>query len=159
MSTNKKERNRTRRRGSSEEEAVEIEQIEIDFLMLADWAETINGKVYIQGGGWDRKLPAPEGQAFSFAIAAGILVPWHLTNQQHQFSVSIETGDGNIIPPEITGGFNMGRPALSLPGQKFRVSLAAQITTKSPGLGAYRIRIVVNNKIVKYTSFYVVERL
>ena len=137
----------------------EIESIEIDFLVLADWAETIGGKLYIQGGGWDRKLPPAHGRATSFAVAAGILVPWTLTNQQHSFTLTFETGDGTSFGPRIDGGFNMGRPAKSTPGQRFRAPLAVRIDMLLPDLGSYRVGLVVNNDITKYVSFYVVEQL
>ena len=148
------------RRGKATGDApVELERIEVDFLILADWAESINGKLYVQGGGWDRKLLPPEGQPISFAIAAGILVPWHLTNQPHKFSLSIETGDGTPIGQAIEGAFNMGRPVNSTPGQKFRASLVARIDTKISGLGAYRIGLLMNNDVARYVTFYMVEKL
>ena len=92
----------------AESEDLTIEQVEIEFLIIADWVETISGKLYIQGGGWDRKLKPPNEGNIDFAIAAGFLVPWHLTNQEHQFSLSFETGDGGVIGSPITGGFNVG---------------------------------------------------
>lgn len=155
MSTSKQRR----RPSTSPTHTESVDKMEIDFLMLADWAETINGKVYIQGGGWDRKLPVPQGRPFSFAIAAGILVPWNSTNQEHTFSLSIETGDGQPIGQPITGGFNMGRPVTALPGQKFRAPIAARIETKITDLGPYRIGLVVDNDVAKYVSFYVVDKL
>ena len=94
MSTDQTPRRR-RRKAVIETEDTSIDQIEIDFIMVADWAETINGKLYIQGAGWDRILrPPKENPAVGFAIAVGILVPWNLTNQQHQFELSIIDGDG-----------------------------------------------------------------
>lgn len=144
----------------SENDDPTTEQVEIEFLMVADWAETINGKLYVQGAGWDRKLnPPKERPNTDFAIAAGFLVPWHLTNQRHQFSLALLTGDGGEIGPPITGAFNMGRPAKALPGQKFRTAIAARISVKLPGLGAYDVKLVVNNNIARVTTFYVVEQL
>ena len=86
-------------------------------------------------------------------------MPWHLTNQRHQFSLAFETGDGGQIGSPITGGFNMGRPAKALPGQKFRTTIAARINMPLPDLGAYDIKLVVNNSLTKVTTFYVVEKL
>jgi len=137
----------------------QIESIEIDFLLLADWAETLGGKLYIQGGGWDRKLFQAEGRPSSFAVAAGILVPWNLTNMQHSFALTFETGDGASFGPNINGGFNMGRPAKSTPGQKFRAALAVRIDMPLPGLGSYSVSLNVNGEISKRVSFYVVDSL
>jgi hypothetical protein len=156
MSTGEQIQNKERRRRRAE---TPVERVEIDFLILADWAETINGKLYIQGGGWDRKLPAPDGQPVDIFIAAGILVPWHLTNRVHQFSLAFETGDGIAVVPPMTGGFNMGRPAKALPGQKLRIPFAARIGIKLPGLGPYQVTLTVNNEVSKQVAFYVVGEL
>ena len=135
------------------------EQVEIEFLMVADWAQTINGKLYIQGAGWDRRLNPPKEQKIEFTIAAGFLVPWHLTNQQHQFTLTLETGDGGQIGSAISGTFNHGRPAMAQQGQKFRTPIAGRIGAAIPGLGAYDVKLVVNNGLAKVTTFYVVEQL
>ena len=136
-----------------------VEEIEIDFLILADWAENINGKLYIQGAGWDRKRQPPEGQPIDFHVAAGILVPWNLTNQQHQIALSLESDDGTQIGNVLNGGFTTGRPANATPGQHTRVPFAGRIATKPVELGAYRVKLAVNDDVVKTVTFYMVAKL
>ena len=137
-----------------------IENIDIEFLLVADWAETINGKLYIQGASWDRiLLPPPDRPTISFAVVASILVPWHLTNRQHQFQLSLLTGDGVSVGPEISGGFTVGRPAKAMSGQKMRTPFAARFGAKITELGAYDVKLVVNNDIVKIVTFYIVKQL
>ena len=150
---------KSRRGRKAEGEGLPIGKIEIDFLIVADWAQAINGKLYVQGAAWDRmRLPIQE-QPIDFAIAAGILVPWHQTNQEHHFSLSLHTEDGELVGDTLTGSFNMGRPAKSQPGQKLRTPLSARIRAKIPGLGAYQVSLVVNNDIVRSVIFYVVKEL
>ena len=148
------EAGRGRRRRSSSG----IEQVEIDTLMLADWAETINGKLYIQGGGWDRKILNPD-QSADFAIAASVLIPWNLTSQQHEFAITIESEDGTPAAPALTGSFTVGRPPHALPGQRFRSPLAVRIGLRLPGLGAYQVVMRLNSDITRSVAFYVVEAL
>ena len=151
---------RRRRKALVEAEDPSIDQIEIDFVMVADWAETINGKLYIQGAGWDRILrPPKDNPVVGFAIAVGILVPWNLTNRQHQIELSIITGDGVPVGQAITGGFTVGRPAKALSGQKIRTPFAARIGAEITGLGAYDVKFVVDNDITKVTTIYVVDQL
>ena len=151
---------RRRRKAVVEDQDLPIENIEIDFIMVADWAETINGKLYIQGAGWDRLLrPPKENPVVGFAIAVGILVPWHLTNRQHQIELSIITGDGVPVGQAITGGFTVGRPAKALSGQKIRAPFAARIGAEIKDIGAYDIKFVVNNDITKVVTFYIVDQL
>lgn len=134
-----------------------IEQVEVDTLMLADWAEAINGKLYIQGGGWDRRAVNP-GQPSDFAIAASILIPWNLTNQQHEFAITVESEDGTAIGPPLTGGFTVGRPPNALPGQRFRAPLTARCSLELPGAGAYRVVMSLGRTVAKSVTFYSVEK-
>ena len=135
-----------------------LEDLEIDWLLLADWAESISGKIYIQGGGWDRRLATAQGAPIDFSVAAGILVPWHLTNQQHQFALSFETDDGKELD-RVEGGVSVGRPLNSVQGQKMRIPVALRASIELPDLGAYRAKLTLNGAITKSVAFYIVERL
>lgn len=49
----------------------------IGFLLLCDYSEAVNGKLYLTGGGWN-VLRLPELPAeWSFSIGLGIDVAWH----------------------------------------------------------------------------------
>ena len=136
-----------------------IEHAEIDFIMLADWAETINGKLYIQGGGWDRKVVVP-GQPTDFTIVASIVIPWNATNQPHEFSIAIESEDGTAIMPPLSGSATVGRPPSARPGQDFRTQVAAKIGgVQLPALGTYRVAMTLNGDITKSAAFYAVAQL
>ncbi len=57
------------------------EKMEIEWLILADAAEIVNGKLYMMGGGWNRitansELPLTK----SFGISISVTVPWSHTN-------------------------------------------------------------------------------
>ena len=137
-----------------------VEDIEIDFLILADHAEAINGKLYLMGGGWDRRV-MPPGQPLTFAFAAGLLVPWTLTNREHKFTIGIETADGTSLGGNgvVTGGFNVGRPVKSVEGQRFRALIAGQIQGPAPDIGTYALTLSVGPGISKRTTFHVVSEL
>ena len=135
-----------------------VDTLEVDWLILADWAAAIEGKFYIQGGGWDRIVAPRENLPLSFAFAAGILVPWNLTNREHRFVLSFETGDGKELAM-MEGGFNVGRPVTAHPVQKSRIPLAGQISMPSPGLGQYLAKLTLNGEITKSAAFYVVKAL
>ena len=135
-----------------------VEEVEIDCLTLADWAEAINGKLYIQGAGWDRTVLKPD-QTADFAIAASFLVPWNLTNRQHGFSMTIESEDGHLIAPALTGAFTVGRPPDARPGQRFRSPIAVRCGMKLPGPGLYQVTMALNQIPTKSVSFEAVESL
>ena len=83
--------------------------MEIGFLMLADHAESVNGKLYMVGGGWN-VLRLPElPHEWGFHIALGLDVGWSETNQPHNLSVVIHDPDGVELGEGLTADFETGR--------------------------------------------------
>jgi len=60
---------------------------EIDYLLTADFAEVINGKTYIMGGGWDAFTPPQYPAPIRLGIAVGIRVPFLESNVPHHMTV------------------------------------------------------------------------
>ena len=58
-------------------------------IMLADFAQAVNGKLYIMGGGWSLTGPAPSPSA----IAIKVEVPWNDTNRKHSLKLELLDGD------------------------------------------------------------------
>ena len=69
-----------------------------EWLMLADYAEVIAGKLYLHGGGWDRLTVGSEfPTAKIIGIAASFVVPWNETNKKIAARIEIQTQDGAIV--------------------------------------------------------------
>jgi hypothetical protein len=93
----------------------------LDFLMLADRAEAINGKLYMVGGGFDRVgVPAFPGSA-NYDIALAFMVEYNETNQPHDFSLTVQDEDNNVVLGPIGGRLEVGRPPGMVAGQDQRV--------------------------------------
>lgn len=101
-------------------------------LLLADWAEVLNGKLYVMGGGWTVTGPAPAPSA----LAAIVEVDWDETNTEHTARFTLVDGDSQpVTVPTPTGHeplfvetkFNVGRPPQSKPGTSFNVPIAINI--------------------------------
>ena len=122
------------------------EQLEIDFLILADKAEAINGKLYMMGGAWDRLAVIDFAQPIPFSLAVGILVPWNLTNQEHPVRIWVEHEDGTVVVPEIRASVNMGRPPVAVPGQALRALMIINVNPKLPKPGTYCVKGVVGDQ-------------
>ena len=133
------------------------EYVEIEFLMLADKAEVLNGKLYMMGGGYDRRTINDIKATVTLTMVVGVLVPWNLTNQAHTVKLRVDTEDGNIVGQEVQGELTVGRSPQAISGQPFRVMTVVNFTTTLPSLGAFRIVATLDNGESKATVFYAVS--
>jgi hypothetical protein len=112
--------------------------VQVDFLIMADKAEAINGKLYMIGGGFDNVgVPALPGSA-PYDIAFGFLVDYNETNEPHEFSLQLRDADDQVVVPALGGRIEVGRPAGMDPGQKQRVMIVFQGPFPVPAAGNYR---------------------
>jgi hypothetical protein len=131
------------------------------FLLLCDFAEEINGKLYIMGGGWSRfTIQQPEA---SMAIAAKLLVPWTDANRQHAILVRLVTEDGEPVPDadgqpvELSGKMEVGRPAGLPPGTDLDVPIVFRIERLAIEAGRFRWELLVNDELIQKATFDVVR--
>lgn len=122
------------------QEINQLNDLQIDFFILADRAEAVNGKLYLMGGAWDRYFAQDLEQPLPISFALGILVPWNATNQQHSVRIRIEDLDRNQqMPFTLEAGFVAGRPPFATPGQQQRVILAVpSVPVRFLAHGAYQ---------------------
>jgi hypothetical protein len=110
----------------------------LDFLVLADRAEAINGKLYMVGGGFDRVgIPAIPGTA-DYDVALGFLVDYNETNERHEFQLRLEDEDSNEVMPPIGGAVEVGRPPGMVRGQEQRVMIVVRGPFPVPRAGSFR---------------------
>ena len=130
-------------------------QVEIDFLLLADLAEAINGKLYTLGAAWDRIGVNDFTKPLNISVALGVLVPWNATNQNHKVTLTLRDADGNLIDFRIDASFIAGRPPF-LNGETQRVLLAVPAASVIlPGPGTYALAASINEidlKVVRFSA-------
>ncbi len=130
-----------------------IETPTIDFLILADHAEAINGKIYLMGGGWDVRAVRDFAQPVPLTLALAVLVPWTATNQRHHLRLRVEDADGRQLA-EVKGEFVAGRPPHLTAGTTQRIPLAFQhIPVLLGGPGVYAIIAALDDQDQKRTTF------
>lgn len=148
------------------------EEITVE-AFLADSVVNPDGKLYVQGGGWNvlHTFALPFRQP-RIGIGVIIRVPYQLaTNESHQFEVRLENADGRQVPlgdappgaavpdgkiRKIGGAFPVGRPPGILPGDEQSVAIAVNIdalTIEQPGV--YRFVISVDGRDLKILRFRV----
>ena len=137
--------------------SIPFDQVDVDFLLLADRAEVLNGKLYMMGGAWDRRHIRDIGAPVSLTIVVGVLVPWNLTNEPHLLRIRIEDEDGTPVPPEVEATINVGRPVNATQGQSFRATAVINNRWTMPRFGTYRVVASVAGHSERRVAFYVVE--
>ena len=126
------------------------EAIEIDFVILGDYAQAANGKLNLIGGGWNIHNATQYPSALQFGIGIGILVPWSLTNRKHSFELVIKASEGSEL---VKGGgdFQVGRE-LGIPaGMIQRVTLGISGQGQLPEPGTYEITVTAGEASKRIT--------
>jgi hypothetical protein len=105
-------------------------RFDIDFIVLADWSEVINGKLYLQGGGWDTIHAPSFPTSRNVAVAVSLSVPWAETNRTHKMEFKILNEDTGQVLAHMDGEMVLGRPPDLPPGsdQVALVSLNSPLT-------------------------------
>lgn len=130
--------------------------MEVEWLIIGDFAQMVENKLYLQGGGWD-KLTVNTGFPVTHltGIAASFRVPWNETNQEHHVEIEILTDDGDSIG-KLGGTFSVGRPPDLRPGQDQRNQIAGNIPLNLPKPGMYAIVARIEDQEAARTHFNVV---
>ena len=81
----------------------------VEWLILADYAEIVGGKLYLMGGGWNvltvnTGFPLP---GRPLGLAAAFSVPWNETNQRQNVEIEIQTEDGQSVG-RVNAQFEVG---------------------------------------------------
>jgi hypothetical protein len=142
--------------------------MEVD-AFLADSVETVNGKIYALGMGWN-VITTPAVPTTHPRIGLGMLirVPYTATNQPHQMELRLEDADGQVLaltekpgePGEsvhkLGATFNVGRPPQLTPGEEQIVPLSINIDRLTfEKAERYRFVIAIDGSDVKELSLRV----
>jgi hypothetical protein len=127
-------------------------------MLLSDFAEALNGKLYIMGGGWT-VVHGPS--AVSAAVAINLRVPWTQTNQKHTILLELLKEDGEAVTdPEgnaiqVSGEFEMGRPVGSIPGDPITNAMAFRFEGLPLPSGGYAFSFGVDGTELARSPFRV----
>lgn len=140
--------------------------MDVEWMMLANHAETANGLLYVNGGAWDTiNVPepllaaSPEGVV---AIIQGVLVVrlgLHPTEcgRDHPFSLSIMDEDGAEIG-KIEGQFQSEPDESQPPGWLQGTHLLMQLTGLAlPRFGLYNVHLLINGEHRAQRPFRVIR--
>lgn len=127
----------------------------VDFLILGDRVEVLNNKLYLLGGGWDQVSIPNLQMPILLGMAVAFRVPWHATNRQHNWSLSIQTQDAQVLM-QVNGSFTSGRPPGLAVGSDQRAMIGIPlIPLRVPQAGTHVIVAAINGEEKHRISFQV----
>ena len=128
----------------------------IEWLILADAAEVVGGKLYLMGGGFDRiNVGSPLPNRRHMALAVSVSVPWASTNERHHMTIDFIDDDGQQ-QAKVEGEFEVGRPPGAKAGQPQRIQMVLQAEVELKKFGVNTIVGSVNGIESRRVSYSVV---
>jgi hypothetical protein len=112
--------------------------VTVDFLILADRAEVLSGKLYMMGGGWDAIGSFGPDQPSQFTAVVAFLVPWNATNVEHSCQIRLEDADGTALL-SFSYAIKTGRPPSLPEGATQRLMVCIPINAAFPRPGMYAL--------------------
>lgn len=124
-------------------EATLARRPEVDYLLVADRAEVVNGKLYLMGGSWDRIQPQQFPHRMMLGIAIGVRIPFAYTDEQHTVAIEIHHEGQRLVGFEAK--LTTGRPP-GMAGMDMLVPLAFNIPLAIPAEGQVVLRAAVDGR-------------
>lgn len=134
----------------------------IDFALLADAAQVVQGKLYVLGGGWNTlfvgSFPARHP---SLSVGLRVRVPWSWSERTIVIAVDLQDQDGGRVLPTgpIRQGVRVARPQGMPEGSD--IVLARSFTFNNltfTGPGGYSFVISLDDEVVERLRFTVLQR-
>ncbi len=130
--------------------------MDIGFLLLTDHSESLNGKLYAMGGGWNMlRFPGLPIQ-HQFGIGFGVDVAWDETNEPHTIDLEIQDPDGERLGDELSFEIETGRPPGSVAGQIQRLVISLGATVEFSTAGPHAVVMRLGEREIGRSRFYVV---
>ena len=120
-------------RRRSRQSALPAQRIEIDFVLLADYAQAVNNKLTVVGAGWNLWNSAQYPSLVPFGLGIGFLVPWSETNSRQRFTFTIGTEGRELFAG--SADFEVGRQPGLPQGMVQRIvfGISGQVQVEAPG--------------------------
>lgn len=132
---------------------------QIENLILANHVESLNGLLYVMGGGWTdltrNVVPEAPFPPTHLGIGMSVLVGWVETNRRHRVLVYIEPEDSGEPLLRADAELEVGRPPGAVEGADQRAALAFSGEVVFPGPGGFRLVAEIGDQETRTVSFRV----
>ena len=133
----------------------------VDYAFLAEGAESVNGKIYIVGGGfdtiWTEKVPIIYPK-LSFVLK--IIFDAAEIGRSHKLEIQIIDEDGGNVAT-VGGDLTIHKKSPDLPKgwEQGITSVLNFVNLKFSKIGSYSFNIVVNNSSLKSIPLRIAQRV
>ena len=136
--------------------------MKIEYALLADAAQSVGGKMFILGGGWNifrgANFPAP----VQLAVAVGIGFGSDEVGVRFPVKIVIADEAGVPVVPEMTGQIETGQLAPDYPkGTPVKVPVAWNVGFQVPRPGRYTVVVTVgaSQSELSFDAIFVGQRV
>jgi hypothetical protein len=134
----------------------------VDFALLADAVQVVQGKLYVLGGGWDTLfVPGFPARHPSLGVGLRVRVPWSWTEHTLVIEVDLQDEDGaRMLPaPPLAQGVRVARPPGVPEGTDIGVARSFTFNNLTfPKTGAYSFVISLGGEVATRLRFSVRPR-
>ncbi len=136
-----------------------MEEVVAEFMLMADGAQAVGGKLYVLGGAWTHLWISefPGRPSPPVAVAVGLRIPYNQTNRRFRLALEVVDADGNRIDEPATGEIEVGRPPGLRPGASQRFVMTALVNSEFPEAGRYLVRALIDEEEKSSTWFEVAK--
>ena len=118
----------------------------IEYALLADAAQTVGGKVFVLGGGWNLFRAANYPAPVHLAVAIGLGFTSDEAGIKYPLNVVIADEAGVAIIPEMKGQVETGQLAPDVPKTaSVKIPVAININMSLPHPGTYAVVVTAGS--------------
>ncbi len=134
----------------------------VDYALLADAVQVVQGKLYVLGGGWDTLfVPGFPARFPSLGVGLRVRVPWSWADQVVVIGVDLQDEDGARVLPTapLAQGVKVSRPPGLPEGSDLGVARSFTFNNLTfPHAGAYSFVINIDQEVASRLRFSVRPR-
>jgi hypothetical protein len=119
--------------------------MQVEFVMLADAAQVVGGKLYLLGGAWNLYRATAFPTQAPVALVASILVDRNETGMRHSVRLTVADEAGIPIIPALDWSIEVGASEGNDPATPQRSMLAVNTGIQLPRAGRYSFTVTAGN--------------
>lgn len=110
-----------------------------EWILLADYAEVVRGKLYVMGGGWEHLVVNKLPHRRTIGIGVALRVPATEADKQHNVTVELFGPEDKQLA-SVNARVSVRRTAITPGSHSARVQLAVDVGVEFRAVGTYAVQ-------------------